>query len=470
LVALAATVALVAACGSGDGGGDVDAERGTDAARTPVVVDTDAGLDDAIALLYLARSPEVDLLAVTVSGTGLAHCFPGARNVVGLLELAGRGDVPVSCGSEEPLGPAGHAFPDPWRRGTDGRYGDAWRIGQGSVDRRPAAQLLVETIGVSADDGGRPVTLVTLGPLTNVAEALALDAQLGRGLERVVAMAGAFDVAGNVADADPPPSQNVAEWNVYADAVAARAVLHAGLPITFVPLDATNSVPLDVYLLRAAARAPDSPSLQLTRRLLSGVRGMVTGGDYYLWDPLAAVLTLHPELGTMQPRTIDVVIDGTEAGRTTDAPSGAPVQVFTAADGRDAEAALVEALAGGAVPEILPRPDLVIDPIACTTSGASVGAGPQVLELQPHDAVAADRAVLGVLDPDRGVEDIKAFLANPTPDIPPWFTPTLTLGVGEGVPPADLADLDPGTYTVVCVRGESGRLELDGTTTFTVHA
>jgi hypothetical protein len=62
---------------------------------------------------------------VTVSGTGLAHCFPGARNVVGLLELAGRGDVPVSCGPEEPAGvdPVFHAFPGDWRRVADGRYG-----------------------------------------------------------------------------------------------------------------------------------------------------------------------------------------------------------------------------------------------------------------------------------------------------------------------------------------------------------
>ena len=82
--------------------------------RLPVVVDTDAGLDDAIALLYLATSPEVDLRTVTVTGTGLAHCFPGARNVVGLLELAGSGEVPVSCGPEQPISTAAafHPFPD----------------------------------------------------------------------------------------------------------------------------------------------------------------------------------------------------------------------------------------------------------------------------------------------------------------------------------------------------------------------
>jgi pyrimidine-specific ribonucleoside hydrolase len=469
LAALATPVALVAGCAT-DAGSGQNAEAGDTAApsRTAVVVDTDAGLDDAIALLYLARSPEVELVAVTVSGTGLAHCHPGALNVIGLLELAGRPDVPVACGSEEPLGPAGYAFPEEWRRFTDGRYDDAWRIGRGSVDRRPAAQLLVDTIGATGD-AGRPVTLVTLGPLTNVAEALTLDSELADGLERVVAMAGAFDVAGNVEAAEPPPPRNVAEWNVYADARAARTVVHAGLPMTFVPLDATSSVPLDVYFLRATARAPRSPTLDVVHDLLSRMHGSIIAGDYYLWDPLAAVLTLHPELGTAEVRTMDVVIDGPETGRTNDAPSGTSVDVFTAADGRAAEAQLVEVLAGAAIPEIAAQADLVIDPVACTSSGTSISAGPQVVELQ-RDDVAPDLVVaVGVLDPDRSVEDIEEFLAAPTPEGPDWFTPTAMLSAAPGAASADVADLVAGTtYTIVCLRGDWGQMELAGIESFTV--
>ena len=184
----------------------------------PLVVDTDAGLDDAIALLYLARSPEVDLLAVTVTGTGLAHCFPGARNVIGLLELAGRGDVPVACGPETPLGKAGAAFPDEWRRMADTRYGDAWTIGGSPLDDREAPELLVDAVDRASD----PVRLLTLGPLTNVAAALELDDRFAGGIDHVVTMGGAFDVPGNTAFAEPPPEHDVAEWNIYADPVAAR--------------------------------------------------------------------------------------------------------------------------------------------------------------------------------------------------------------------------------------------------------
>ena len=208
-----------------------------------VVVDTDAGLDDAIALLYLATSAEVDLRASHRVGDGAGALLPRARNVVGLLELAGRGDVPVSCGPEQPIGTAAafHPFPDDWRRVADGRYGDAWRIGAGSLDDRPAPELLVQAV----KGNETPVTLITLGPLTNVAAALQLDEGLAADVERVVVMGGAFDVAGNTADAQPPPDRNVAEWNIYADPAAARDVVQAELPLTFVPLDATNRVPLD---------------------------------------------------------------------------------------------------------------------------------------------------------------------------------------------------------------------------------
>jgi pyrimidine-specific ribonucleoside hydrolase len=431
-----------------------------------VVVDTDAGLDDAVALLYLATSDEVDLRAVTVSGTGLAHCFPGARNVVGLLELAGRGDVPVSCGPEEPGGvdPVFHAFPDDWRRVADGRYGDAWRIGSGSLDDRPAPELLVETVRSNE----RPLTLITLGPLTNVAAALDLDKNLIAGIERVVAMGGAFDVAGNTGYAEPPPTRDVAEWNIYADPAAARRVVLAGLPLSFVPLDATNRVPLDVYVLRAvAAHATASDAIGVVSSLLAGLHGLISSGDYYLWDPLAAVLTLKPELGTIEQRTMEVVTRGAEAGRTIDAGTGrgAEVSVFVAADGRAAEKVLLEGLAGEPVATIVEEPDVFIDPAACTVAGGSPRAGPSVVAIPDGPLGIA----LGTVAPGRGAADIEAFFRAPTPEPPDWFTLTATLGGNFGLPSADLVRLALETYTVVCIRGDGSAAELVGTTTFTVR-
>jgi pyrimidine-specific ribonucleoside hydrolase len=449
----------------GCGNDQSDEAKTSSAGPMPIVVDTDAGMDDAIAILYLATSPDVDLRAVTVSGTGLAHCFPGANNVVGLLELVGRPDVPVSCGPEDPSGQRNsfREFPYEWRRIADGRYGDAWRIGRGEVDDQPAPQLLIDTVQSSED----PVTLVTLGPLTNVSAALDQDVSFANRLERVVTMGGAFDVPGNTANADPPPVRNVAEWNLYADPVAARDVLDAELTVRYVPLDATNDVPLDVYLLRAAARARATDAMAVVTTLLSGVHAMVNAGEYYLWDPLAAVLAVDPELGTLETRGVDVVTSGAEAGRTvTQKAGGREAEIFTGVDGRAAEAALVSGLASSSKATIGERPDVVIDPNACTAIPAVVSAGPLVVE------VASDHTggvVIGILDPGRNAADVEAFFASPATEPPDWFKLTAALGGGVGAPSTDLVRIDSGDYTAVCVRGTAGGLELQGISTLTIR-
>jgi pyrimidine-specific ribonucleoside hydrolase len=430
----------------------------------PIIVDTDAGLDDAIAILYLATSPEVDLRAVTVSGTGLAHCFPGANNVVGLLELAGRPDVPVSCGPETPsAGSPFQPFPYEWRRLADGRYGDAWRIGRGDVDDRSAPQLLIET----ARRGEEPVTLVTLGPLTNVAAALEQDASVATGLERVVIMGGAFDVPGNTANAEPPPARDVAEWNIYSDPQSARDVLNTALPARFVPLDATNDVPLDAYVLRAAARAPSTDAMAVVNTLLSGVHGMVSAGEYYLWDPLAAALAVRPELGTLERRGVDVVTSGAEAGRTVTQGGGDPTaEIFTGADGRAAEAALLSSLASAPVAAIEERPDVVIDPAGCSVTPAGLSAAPLVIEVAADDAGGV---AIGILDPGRSAADIEAWFASSATEPPDWFRLVAALGAGVGAPSADLVQVRPGEFTVVCMRSGADAPELQGISTLAVR-
>jgi inosine-uridine nucleoside N-ribohydrolase len=461
-VALGVLAGAVAVFGCGNHRGGADTIRSR---RVPIVVDTDAGLDDAIAILYPATSPDVDLRAITVAGTGLAHCFPGANNVVGLLELVGRTDVAVSCGPETPSGADDlfQPFPYEWRRVADGRYGDAWRIGRGEVDDRPAPQLLIEAVGTSED----PVTLVTLGPLTNVAAALARDEGFATGLERVITMGGAFDVPGNTANADPPPVRDVAEWNIYADPGAARDVLNADLAVRFVPLDATNDVPLDVYVLRAVARAPETDAMAVVTTLLSGVHGMVSAGDYYLWDPLAAVLAVRPDLGTFDTRDVEVVTSGAEAGRTVSQSRGSRrADIFTGADGRAAESTLLAGLAGGRAGTIDERPDVVIDPTECSTTHGTFSSGPLVVE------VASDYeggVAIGVVDPGRDEADIEAFFASSASAPPDWFRLAAALGTAVGAPSADLVRVVPGEYTVVCVRGEPGAFELEGTGTFTVR-
>src|SRR5512144_2201583 len=88
----------------------------------PVIVDTDMAPDDWMAILYLLQRQDISVQAITVAGTGEAHCGPGVRNALGLAALAGQPNIPVACGRETPL-QGSHAFPDDWRAGADAVLG-----------------------------------------------------------------------------------------------------------------------------------------------------------------------------------------------------------------------------------------------------------------------------------------------------------------------------------------------------------
>jgi Inosine-uridine preferring nucleoside hydrolase len=207
LLAFVALVALVlAGCGS-------SSDQGTPAVRadgrTPVIVDTDVSTDDIIALLYLARRDDVDLRAVTVSGTGLATCPAGARNTLALLAAAGRLDIPVACGRPDPV--AGFkAFPPAWRDRADQLSGLELPAAGRAADSGGAVALMRRAL----DASGLPtVTVLSLAPMTNTAQLLSEHPDVRSRIARVVAMGGAVHVPGNVG-----PGHERSEYYLWVDA------------------------------------------------------------------------------------------------------------------------------------------------------------------------------------------------------------------------------------------------------------
>ena len=215
------------------------AEPPSAANPVPVIVDTDLAADDLYALLVLLRDPAVDVRAVTIAGTGEVHCVPGLRNTRRLLAALGRPEVPVACGREQP-GPNGRWFPPEWRAGSDAFYGVELPPVEGETARDEEAPQMLVRLTAESDV---PLTLVTLGPLSNVADAAALDPAFASRLAGIHAMAGTIDAPGNIDLGDTAPSDGV-EWNVGADPDAMGAVLALDVPITLVGLDATNDVPV----------------------------------------------------------------------------------------------------------------------------------------------------------------------------------------------------------------------------------
>ena len=199
--------------------------------RLPVILDVDTGIDDALALLYACASPEIDLLAVTcVAGNVPLEAV--VANTLAVLELAGRGDVPVHAGADRPLVKSLTTTEE--THGPEG-IGYAIRPGASAVAAKGSAAGAIVEI---ARRRPRSVHLVTLGPMTNLALALEVEPRLPSLLRRWTFMGGAFRGSGNTT----PTS----EWNVHVDPDAAKACL--GAWGTAMAIDAAVPPPIGIGL------------------------------------------------------------------------------------------------------------------------------------------------------------------------------------------------------------------------------
>ena len=358
LAVLGAAVLLAAGCGG--------------RAPTPLVVDTDMSTDDVLALLYVARSPSLDLRAVTVSGTGLTTCPAGARNVLQLLAVAGRPDVPVACGRTAPLAGA-NQFPVEWRARADALFGLELPRVSGRASPGGAVELLDRVLTLSP----RKVTLLSLAPMTDTAALLRAHPDLAGRLARVVAMGGAVGVPGNVG-----AGHEQVEYNLWVDPLAAREVLASRVPVTLVPLDATNDVPSTIFFSEALRRHHyATPAASAAWELFVQNASLWSGGQYF-WDPLAAVaLTVPGALDYRDEALAVVTAPGADEGRTVPSSGGRTVRVATAARRSAFERELLRTLLGGAPFEAPPTASpvtLVFDGTGCRYTGPAQGPPGQV--------------------------------------------------------------------------------------------
>ena len=263
-------------------------------AAQKLILDVDTGIDDAMAILLAVGAPGVQVLGLsTVCGN--VRLTQATRNALQVLELAGRSDIGVYEGAERPL------VRQPVHAGeVHGESG----LGQAVLPdpaREPAGDgvdFLVDSL--AAQEGA--LTVVALGPLTNLALAERRRSGLLRRARKIVAMGGAVRVPGNITAA--------AEFNFYADPEAAQQVLQAGADLLLVALDATDKVGLDRGDLaphqgpwgRFCRDAAETAIAFEERR--TGFRG------FHLHDPTAVALALAPHLGQVETVWLDVETEG----------------------------------------------------------------------------------------------------------------------------------------------------------------
>jgi inosine-uridine nucleoside N-ribohydrolase len=304
-----------------------------------VIVDTDAGADDLMAISFLLSRRDVRIDAITVAN-GVAHVRAGARNILRLLSLAGRADIPVYIGRDGPL-TGSAAFPAEWRKAADELPGVTLPRLARIPQTEPAARFLARRLSNRQSPVRSPVRVLALGPLTNIAEALDAAPAAAHNIPDIVVMGGAFGVPGNLGDAGASYNSNtVSEWNMFVDPSAAAKVFAAASPsapgstpkLRLVPLDATRKVPIDSAFLAKFTRDARTPLAHFVAQVLGTNRNLIAQGAYFAWDPLAAVALVDPEVlrtrcfavAVVQEVRQEVRQDTKDAGRTIEATGRPP--------------------------------------------------------------------------------------------------------------------------------------------------
>ncbi len=284
-----------------------------------VVIDTDPGIDDAVAILLALQSPEFDVRGMTtVAGNiGIATT---TRNAGRLLAYAGRADIPVIAGAAAPLSRKGFDVAD--IHGDDGLGGVAFPEPVG-----PAGDDAVAWLAALLDENeAGAVDILALGPLTNIARLVTDHPSSARRIGQVIAMGGAVHEPGNIG----PRS----EFNMAADPEAADIVLRAGLDLTLIPLDVTRKVRA-TREYTTALKTSGAPSAVVSAELIDAYFQSGNGRESRpLHDPCVMLQAIDATLfGVERLRLTVDTTDGQDVGALLiDEQHGAPVKVAMAVD------------------------------------------------------------------------------------------------------------------------------------------
>lgn len=298
-----------------------------------VIVDHDGGIDDFPALSLLLCAPSVGVVAVTVMPAD-SYKEPAVAATKKFVDFLGAKGVSIAASDFIGINP----FPDLWRR-------DAYRMATLGEFETLADEPSNRVVKVSAEEhlvellsGNDRFTILATGPLSNLAKALKRHQAIAEKIERIYFMGGAVCVKGNV---EHEGHDGTAEWNIFNDPPAADVVFRSGIPITMVPLDATNQVPLTRRFLDCLRANSHYPACRLAHSAWSLAEDYIDQQGYYLWDTLTAAAVINPNIVVTKPMRIVVVTSGPSQGRTIESTEGTLIDVAMTAQKTEVEALLL---------------------------------------------------------------------------------------------------------------------------------
>lgn len=259
-----------------------------------IIIDTDPGHDDAMALLMLLAVPEIEILAITTVA-GNTTIENATRNAKYILGLAKKEDIPLFAGSVKPIERDLITAKVHGASGLDGSGAELLSI------EKTTEQATDKIIEIVKQNPGE-ITLLTLGPLTNVAKAFLKDPSLSRMIKRIVMMGGAIAVPGN--------KNRVAEFNFFVDPEAAKIVFDSEIEKVLVPLDACNDIILPEQSIKEIGEKAGDIGKVLSNMLVPYVENIKKYDNMagaLMYDPLAAYYLINPS--AFQLEEMDVKIE-----------------------------------------------------------------------------------------------------------------------------------------------------------------
>lgn len=280
--------------------------------KQPWIVDTDMAFP-SLGLPYMLLNHNIKVIAISIEGTGEIHCNYGIANAIALLRLTHfNAPVIVICGPKNPL--YGHRhFPQAWRNYSDHALKAKPDTSFCEQETSQVAFILHNILQHSPIK----ISILTLGPLTNIAMLLQQYPDSKNLIKKIVIMGGAIKVPGNIIV--PGYTDNLtnhkAEWNLYIDPVADNIVLNSGIPIFLVTLDITNKVPVNTNLVAKISSSTKTPILKTTIKMWQ--QTLAQHQPIELWDSLAAVLGTNSTIGLYKKKGLAVSIQYKPCNNTT---------------------------------------------------------------------------------------------------------------------------------------------------------
>ncbi|KAL7598411.1 probable uridine nucleosidase 2 [Lactuca sativa] len=271
-----------------------------------IIIDTDPGIDDAMAIFLALRSPEITVIGLTTI-YGNVYTTLATRNALHLLEVAGRTDIPVAEGSHVSYMKATKLRVADFVHGVDGLGNQNFPQPKSKPIEKSAAEYLVEQANLYPGE----ITVVALGPLTNIALAIQLDPTFTKKIGQIVLLGGAFAVNGNVNPAS--------EANIFGDPEAADIVFTSGADVVAVGINVTHQVIMKDSELENMAESEGKFAKYLSKILdyyFSYHRDAYSMKGVYLHDPTALLAAVNPSLMTYTEGVVRVQTTGITRGLT----------------------------------------------------------------------------------------------------------------------------------------------------------